>query len=48
MRKDTKEIADLMDRAAELVKMDLLTEAEHLLPKIVKLLTQWVERHLTP
>ncbi|MBA7606363.1 hypothetical protein ES703_13511 [subsurface metagenome] len=48
MRDDTREIAELMDRAAELVEMGLLKEAEHLLPKIIKLLTQWVERHLAP
>lgn len=48
MREDTKEIAELLDRAAELVEMNLLVEAEHLLPKIIKLLNQWVERHLNP
>ncbi len=48
MRKDTEEIAELLDRAAELCEMGLLVEAEHLLPKIIKLLTQWVERHLSP
>ncbi|MBA7607828.1 hypothetical protein ES703_14997 [subsurface metagenome] len=48
MRQDTKEIADLMDEAVDLVQAGNLVEAQLLLAKIAKALTQWVERNLTP
>lgn len=48
MRTDTKEISDMLDKAADLVEQNQLVEAQNLLPKIVQLLAQWVERHLRP
>lgn len=48
MRPDTKKISDELDRVADLVEQDKLEEAQFLLARIAKLMTQWVERHLTP
>jgi len=48
MRPDTKEIADELDKAADLVEHMKLDEAQKLLGIIFRLLTQWVERHLKP
>ncbi len=48
MRTDTKEIADMLDKAADLVEQNQLEEAQNLLAKIVQLLAQWVERYLRP
>lgn len=48
MREDTKEICELMDKAVDLAKQRRLEECQHLLKKIAKLMTQWVERHLNP
>ncbi|MBA7648561.1 hypothetical protein ES703_56349 [subsurface metagenome] len=48
MRQDTREIAELLDKAADLVEDEKLVEAEHSLNTLVKLMARWVERYLSP
>ena len=48
MRKDTEQLLELLDKAADLVEESKFEACQHLLVKIEKLLTQWVERHLSP
>lgn len=47
MRPDTKKICDKLDEAADLVEAGKLTEAQHLLAEIARLMAQWVERNLS-
>lgn len=48
MRDDTKQIADELDAAADLVERGDLPAAQKLIGTILTLITQWVERHLSP